>query len=57
VALTRLVRLDNAPVEDENLSDDFKTWLANQVDIINSNYEELDNLLASIDARLTAGGL
>jgi hypothetical protein len=32
-------------------------WLANLVDIFNSAMQQLDNDLATIDARLTAGGL
>jgi hypothetical protein len=32
-------------------------WLANLVDTYNSAMQQLDDALASIDARLTAGGL
>ena len=32
-------------------------WLANIVDIFNSAMDQIESELASIDARLTAGGL
>lgn len=32
-------------------------WLANLVDIFNTAMQQIENELASIDARLTAGGL
>lgn len=57
MALTKLTRLDNCPIENENFTDEFRVWITQQVDIINQDLQLLDTLLLSIDARLTAGGL
>lgn len=57
MALTKLTRLDNVPISNEKFTDEFKVWITNQVDIINQDMDLLDTLLASIDARLIAGGL
>lgn len=57
MALTKLTRLDSCPIEGEDFTPEFKVWITNQVDIINSDLALLDTLLASIDARLIAGGL
>ena len=57
MALTKLTRLDNVPVEGNQFTDEFRVWVTNQVDIINYDLGLLDALLLSIDARLTAGGL
>ncbi len=57
MALTKLTRLDNPPIEGNNFTDDFTVWITNQIDIINEDLTLLDTLLASIDARLIAGGL
>lgn len=57
MALTKLTRLDNVPIANEKFTDEFKVWITNQVNIINEDLTLLDTLLASIDARLIAGGL
>ncbi len=57
MALTKLTRLDNVPIEGNKFTDEFNLWITNQVDIINEDLALLDTLLASIDARLIAGGL
>lgn len=57
MALTKLTRLDSVPVEGNQFTDEFMVWITNQVDIINEDMALLDTLLASIDARLIAGGL
>jgi hypothetical protein len=57
VALTKLTRLDTVPIDGNDFTAEFNMWVTNQVDIINQDLELLDDLLASIDARLIAGGL
>jgi len=57
VAVTKLTRLDNPPVDGEDFTDEFTLWITNQVDIINEDLSLLDTVLASFDARLIAGGL
>jgi hypothetical protein len=57
VALTKLTKMDSCPIQGEDFTPEFKVWITNQVDIINFDLELLDTLLASIDARLIAGGL
>lgn len=57
MALTKLTRLDNPPVEGNDFTDEFRVWITNQIDIINEDLALLDTLLASVDARLIAGGL
>jgi len=39
---------------DSSQSDDFNRWLTNIVDTINTDLENIDTMLASMDARLTA---
>ncbi len=57
MALTKLTTLDSVPVEGNQFTDEFEMWITNQIDIINQDLTLLDTLLASIDARLIAGGL
>lgn len=57
MALTKLQRLDNVPTEGNTFTPEFEIWITNQVDILNEDMATLDTLLASIDARLIAGGL
>ena len=57
VALTKLQVLDNCPVDGNQFTDEFRVWITQQVDILNYDIQLVDSLLASIDARLTAGGL
>lgn len=57
MALTKLTRLDNVPIEGNQFTNEFRVWITNQIDIINEDLSLLDTLLASIDARLIAGGL
>lgn len=57
MALPRLIRLDNCPVENEKFTEEFRVWITNQVDIINQDLERLDGLLQSINQRLINGGL
>lgn len=57
MALTKLTRLDIVPIDGNQFTDEFVTWITNQVDIINEDLTLLDTLLMSIDARLIAGGL
>jgi hypothetical protein len=52
-----LTRLDTVPIDGNDFTAEFNMWVTNQVDIINQDLELLDDLLASIDARLIAGGL
>jgi flagellar hook-basal body complex protein FliE len=39
---------------DSSQSDDFNRWLTNIVDTINTDLENIDTMLASMDARITA---
>ena len=55
--MVALPRIDPATEINEEDQDLFNLWVSNLVDTINSAMEMLDADLASIDARLTAGGL
>lgn len=57
MAVEKLTRIDAVPIRYEDFTPEFNLWLTNLVDIINENYQLLDTILASFDARLTAGGL
>ena len=52
-----LNRLDTPPVEYDQLSPELKRWFAVVTDIINDDLQLIEDELASLDARLTAGGL
>ena len=52
-----LNRVDTPPIMDSALPPDLERWMTNIVDEINYNLQLIEDELASIDARLTAGGL
>ena len=52
-----LDRLDTPPIEYDDLSPELERWFTVVTDNINYNIQLIEDELASIDARLTAGGL
>ena len=52
-----LPRVDSAYIYDSQFTEDYKKWLANLVDTLNSALSLIEDELMSVDARLTAGGL
>lgn len=51
-----LPRIDNVPIDYIDINEDFKKWLTNLVDTLNTTLDQLDNQIADIEARLTACG-
>lgn len=53
----QLDRLDTPPIAYDKLSPELERWFTVITDIINYDLQLIEDELASIDARLTAGGL
>lgn len=57
ISYAPLTSLDNVPIEGEQFSPEFKSWITKQIDSLNYNIELLNQTILSINARLIAGGL
>lgn len=53
----QLDRIDTPPIQYDKLSPELERWFTVITDILNYNIQLIEDELASIDARLTAGGL
>lgn len=48
--------LESDPHQETGFSNEFKRWLANFVDVFNTNMTDIEVAVASLDARITALG-